>query len=59
MKHTPQIAQTAARTEIDAARDACPHWDGESDGAGHECCYRVDEAKRAYKRMRQAVQRFA
>ncbi len=49
MKHSPQIALAAAHRELDTARDACPHWDLECDGAHSECCYRVDDAKRALK----------
>lgn len=51
MKHSPQIALAAARRELDAAREACPHWDFESetDGCHAECCYRVDAAKRAVR----------
>lgn len=47
MRHSPQIALATARRELDAAREACPHWDFESDGCHAECCYRVDDAKRA------------
>ena len=36
----------AARLELDMAREACPHWDYESDGTHAECCDRVDAAKR-------------
>ena len=59
MKHTPQIALAAARRELDNAREACPHWDYEGTGAEStytECCYRVDDAKRAVRKAVKAVQ---
>jgi hypothetical protein len=54
-KHTPQIALAAARRDLEAAREACPHWDFESDGCHSECCYRVDDAKRALRKARAAA----
>jgi len=54
-KHTPIIELSAALRELEAAREACPHWDCESDGAGHECCYRVDDAKRRVRKARAAA----
>lgn len=56
MKHSPQITLSNARRELEAAREACPHWDFESDGDHAECCYRVDDARRA---VRNAAQRVA
>lgn len=43
-----------ARNALRAAREACPHWDYESDGDGDasECCYVVDEARREYRRVK-------
>jgi hypothetical protein len=53
MKHSPQIALTAARNELESARDNCPHWDYEDDCISDlECCYRVSEAKEAYRLAR-------
>jgi len=37
--------------ELELAREACPHWDNESDGCAAECCYRVDDARRALKNL--------
>ena len=54
-KHSPQIALAAAHRELDAAREACPHWDCETDGCHAECCYRVDDAKHALRRARKAA----
>lgn len=45
-KHSPEIALANARRELDAAREACPHWDCEIDGWHDECCCRVDDARR-------------
>jgi hypothetical protein len=55
MKHTPQIALAAARRDLEAAREACPHWDYESDGSHGECCYRVDETRRAARAASKAA----
>lgn len=55
MKHSPQIALDAARRELSLAREVCPHWDQESDGEGHDCCYRVDDAKRALEKARRGA----
>jgi hypothetical protein len=54
-KHSPQIALAVARRELDAAREACPHWDLESDGCHADCCYRVDDARRAVRKARAAA----
>lgn len=56
MKHTPIIALAAARRDLDAAMEACPHWDYESEGCNFECCYRVDDARRAVKAAAKKVQ---
>jgi hypothetical protein len=54
-KHTPIIELANARRALESAREECPHWDFESDGDGHECCYRVDDAKRRFRLARKAV----
>jgi hypothetical protein len=54
-KHSPQIALAAATRELDAAREACPHWDCETDAEADGCCYRVDDAKHALRRARKAA----
>ena len=51
-KHSPQIQLVNARVALDNARNACPHWDFESDGGADECCYRVAEAQREYRRAK-------
>lgn len=57
-KHTPTIELDAARRELSAAIEACPHWDFESEGDAHEeCCYRVDDAKCRYRAAKAAVAR--
>lgn len=58
MKHTPIIALANAKRDLSAAMEACPHWDYESDGNGNhsECCYRVDDARRAVKKAAKKVQ---
>ena len=56
MKHSPQIALINARRELEFAREACPHWDCETDGAHSDCCYRVDDAKHAVRAARKAVE---
>jgi hypothetical protein len=48
-EHSPKIAENAARTELRKAREDCAHWDYDSDGSYHECCLRVDDAKRALR----------
>ena len=54
-KHSPQIKMLAAKRELDAAFDACPHWDLEDGCEGHaECCYRLDDAKRALRAAKAA-----
>jgi hypothetical protein len=44
-----------AKLRLQRAREACPHWDQESDGEGHECCYDVDDASRALRRAKQTA----
>jgi len=48
----PAILFAAAQRELDAARDACPHWDYEGDGEGAACCDRVEAALQEYRRRR-------
>jgi hypothetical protein len=55
-KHSPIIALVNARRELDAARDACPHWDYESEDEHAECCYRVADARRAVRKASKAAQ---
>lgn len=54
MKHSPQIELTAAKRALADTRDACPHWDCESEGEGYDCCYAVDDAKRRVQRALRA-----
>lgn len=57
-KHSPEIKLAAAKRELDAAFDACPHWDFEDDEPCHaECCYRLDDARRAVRKARKSVER--
>ncbi len=58
MKHSPQIALASARRELDLAREACPHWDFEGEGSHAECCYRVDDAKRAVRAAAKLARNF-
>ena len=55
MRHSPQIELAAARDALLTARDECPHWDAESDGDSHECCYRVDDARRRYRKAKSKI----
>lgn len=54
-KHTPQIRLQQARDRHQAASEVCPHWDCESDGDRHDCCWEVLEAARELKLARKAV----
>ena len=55
-KHTPQIALANARRAYEAAQESCPHWDFESNGMPvGECCYHVDETRRALRKARKAA----
>lgn len=45
-KHTPLIRLDAARRAYNAAQEACPHWDYESDGSGHDCCVALEKTQR-------------
>jgi nitrite reductase/ring-hydroxylating ferredoxin subunit len=57
MRHSPQIELATARNELLAARDECPHWGFESESEEtHECCYRVDDARRRYRTAKRRVQ---
>lgn len=61
-KHSPIIRLQDARDELDRAYAACPHGDyeaGTHEGAAHECCYRVDEARRELRNARNLVARIA
>lgn len=53
MKHAPIIRLQATRAALDSASRECAHWDQEgadppSDGP-RECCYALDDAKRAHR----------
>lgn len=50
-KLSPKLALANAYHELRRAREECPHWDMESDGGHSECCYRVDDARRAVRRL--------
>jgi hypothetical protein len=58
-KHTPIIRLQAARYAYSLAQEACAHWDMESEGGNHECCYRMDDAKRELRLAKRAVEKVA
>jgi hypothetical protein len=59
-QHTPLIQLSHARREYHAAHENCPHWNYEgTDTSLHECCYALDDARRAYLRARRAVEKEA
>lgn len=55
-KHTPLIRLQAAQRDLALAREACPHWDMESEGLDWACCYRIDEARRELRLARKQVE---
>jgi hypothetical protein len=54
-KHTPVMRLQAAQAKHQAAAEACPHWDCESDDDRHDCCWDVLEAARELRLARKAV----
>lgn len=45
-----------ARTALLRAREACPHWDYESDpSAAHECCLALDAAMLEARKAKKAA----
>ncbi len=55
VKHNPTIMVANARRRLALAREECAHWDYESDGEGHDCCYEVQDAKADLARARKVT----
>lgn len=53
--HAPTIRLAAARMRRDRVAESCPHWDYESDSAGHACCDDLADAERELHLARAAV----
>lgn len=52
--HSPLIRLQNARRNYEAAQGACVHWDCESGGGDHACCYELDDAGRELSAARKA-----
>jgi hypothetical protein len=57
VSHGLQTLTNSARNRLDLAREACAHWDYESDGEGHPCCKAVQVALEAYRDARKVIRR--
>lgn len=56
---TPETALKAARERVARAREECPHWDYETDGApesDYECCREVRAARAQVKMLRKRAE---
>ncbi len=42
-----------ARRDRQRAAEACPHWDMETDGSGHDCCDALDAAERRLAELKE------
>lgn len=49
-------ALSAAKQRLRRAEEACPHWDYESDGEGHDCCNALAAAEREVRQIRKRIQ---
>jgi hypothetical protein len=50
MPQSSRMRLARARRSLDVAREICPHWDYEDDGAGHPCCDAVQLATSEFRR---------